>query len=94
VQLYLCKACGKTFTQQIVKRKHYPLKIILDGVSLYNLGYTHRFPFITKHSKIRSSRSCRRTKVQPCYPACSAGAPSRRAQPAPARSAAAVYAGQ
>lgn len=40
VQLYLCKACGRTFTPQTVKGKHYPLKVILDGISLYNLGYT------------------------------------------------------
>lgn len=40
VQLYLCKACSKTFTRQIVKGKHYPLIIILDGVSFYNLVYT------------------------------------------------------
>ncbi len=40
VQLYLCKACNKTFTPQIVKHKHYPLRMILDSVSLYNLGYT------------------------------------------------------
>jgi ATP-dependent exoDNAse (exonuclease V) beta subunit len=40
VQLYLCKTCEKTFTPQIVKHKHYPLGMILDAVSLYNLGYT------------------------------------------------------
>lgn len=40
VQLYLCKTCNKTFSSQIVKGKHYPLRMILDGVSLYNLGYS------------------------------------------------------
>jgi transposase-like protein len=40
VQLYRCKACAKTFSAQIVKHKHYPLCMILDAVSLYNLGYT------------------------------------------------------
>ena len=40
VQLYRCKVCYKNFTAQIVKGKHYPLKVILEGVSLYNLGYT------------------------------------------------------
>jgi len=39
VQLYRCKACTKTFSAQIVKGKHYPLRMILDAVSLYNLGY-------------------------------------------------------
>ena len=40
VQLYLCKKCHKSFTAQAVKGKHYPLKLILDALSLYNLGYT------------------------------------------------------
>jgi transposase-like protein len=40
VQLYLCKDCGRTFTPQRIKGKHYPLKVILDGLSFYNIGYT------------------------------------------------------
>lgn len=28
------------FTPQIIKHKQYPLRIILDGISFYNLGYT------------------------------------------------------
>ena len=40
VQLYFCKDCQRTFTFQKVKGKHYPLKVILDGLSFYNLGYT------------------------------------------------------
>jgi len=39
VQLYLCKNCGKTFTPQKIKGRHYPLKLILDSLSFYNLGY-------------------------------------------------------
>lgn len=39
VQLYLCKSCRKTFTPNITKGKHYPLAIVLDAVSIYNLGY-------------------------------------------------------
>lgn len=39
VQLYLCKSCQKTFTPNITKGKHYPLDIVLDAVSIYNLGY-------------------------------------------------------
>jgi len=38
VQLYLCKDCNKTFTPHISKNKKYPLKIILEGLTLYNLG--------------------------------------------------------
>lgn len=40
VQLYLCMSCGKTFTPQITKGKHYPLVIMLDAISIYNLGYS------------------------------------------------------
>ena len=40
VQLYLCKSCGRTFTSQIVKGKRYPLKLMLDSLSTYNLGYS------------------------------------------------------
>lgn len=39
VQLYFCKDCQKTFTPQKIKGRHYPLKVILDGLSFYNLGY-------------------------------------------------------
>ena len=40
VQLYLCIDCGKTFTQQITKGKHYPLPVMFDAISIYNLGYS------------------------------------------------------
>jgi transposase-like protein len=40
VQLYKCKNCERTFTPQIIKHKQYPLKIILDAISTYNLGYS------------------------------------------------------
>lgn len=40
VQLYFCKKCQKTFTPQSIKGRHYPLKVIFDGLSFYNLGYT------------------------------------------------------
>lgn len=40
VQLYLCRnsACGRTFTAERVKGKRFPLNVILEGVSYYNLG--------------------------------------------------------
>ncbi|MBU3922857.1 PD-(D/E)XK nuclease family protein [Patescibacteria group bacterium] len=38
VQLYICKDCNKTFTPYPIKNKKYPLKIILEGLTLYNLG--------------------------------------------------------
>ncbi len=40
VQLYLCLACNKTFTQHITKGKHYTLPVIFDAISIYNLGYS------------------------------------------------------
>ena len=40
VQLYLCMDCGKTFTPHITKGKHYPLPVMFDAISIYNLGYS------------------------------------------------------
>jgi len=40
VQLYICLGCNKTFTANITRGKHYPLDIVLDAISLYNLGYS------------------------------------------------------
>lgn len=42
VQLYLCRnfGCGRTFTAQDVKGKHFPLHIIIESMSYYNLGLT------------------------------------------------------
>ncbi|MHB8860385.1 MAG: transposase [Minisyncoccota bacterium] len=42
VQLYLCSntACGRTFTAERVKGKRFPLAVILEGISYYNLGLT------------------------------------------------------
>lgn len=42
VQLYLCRnsECGKTFTAQDVKGKHFPLNIVIESMSYYNLGFT------------------------------------------------------
>lgn len=39
-QLYLCNKCKKTFTAQRVKGKSFPLRIIFEGLSLYNMGYS------------------------------------------------------
>ncbi len=43
VQLYLCKNlpdCGRTFTAQDLKGKQFPLRIVIEGMSYYNLGLT------------------------------------------------------
>lgn len=39
-QLYLCNQCKKTFTSQRVKGKSFPLRVIFEGLSTYNLGYS------------------------------------------------------
>jgi len=42
VQLWQCKLCRRVFTPAPAELRHktYPLRIILDGVTLYNLGYS------------------------------------------------------
>ena len=42
VQLYVCRnaGCGRTFTAQDIKGKHFPLHIIIESMSYYNLGFT------------------------------------------------------
>jgi len=39
-QLFYCNQCNKTFTPQRVKGHSFPLKVILDGLSFYNTGFT------------------------------------------------------
>jgi hypothetical protein len=39
-QRYLCNACQKSFVPQRVKGKSFPLKVIFDGLSLYNSGFS------------------------------------------------------
>ena len=36
VQLYFCKNCNKKFTSLITKHKSYPLRVIIDALTLYN----------------------------------------------------------
>ena len=42
VQLYLCRneECGRTFTAQDIKGKHFPLHLIIESMSYYNLGFS------------------------------------------------------
>jgi predicted RNA-binding Zn-ribbon protein involved in translation (DUF1610 family) len=42
VQRWQCNSCGRGFTPAPpeLRAKTYPLRVILDGVTLYNLGYT------------------------------------------------------
>ncbi len=39
VQLYYCPRCEKKFTPGVTKGKTYPLKVILDAITLYNRFY-------------------------------------------------------
>lgn len=41
-QLHLCRnpLCGRTFTIKDIKGKKYPLKIVIECMSFYNLGFT------------------------------------------------------
>lgn len=39
-QLYWCNKCKRTFTAQKVKGRMYPLRVILEGLCLYNIGYS------------------------------------------------------
>lgn len=40
VQIYYCKKCEKKFTPAISKNKTFPLRMILDALTLYNRLYT------------------------------------------------------
>lgn len=40
VQLYFCRHCQKKFTAAVTKHKSFPLKVILDALSLYNRLFT------------------------------------------------------
>jgi transposase-like protein len=42
VQLWRCKSCRRIFTPapSELRNKTYPLRVILEGISLYNLGYS------------------------------------------------------
>lgn len=40
VQLYRCNDCRRTFTAQAVRGRRFPLTVILEAMTLYNLGYT------------------------------------------------------
>lgn len=40
IQLYRCSSCYKVFTPRQTKGKQYPLDVMLDAVSIYNLGYS------------------------------------------------------
>ena len=49
VQIYYCKNCDKRFTSLITKHKTYPLRVIIDSLTLYNrLTPINKIPDIIK----------------------------------------------
>jgi len=41
VQLWRCASCKRVFTRPAALRsKTYPLRVVIDAITLYNLGYT------------------------------------------------------
>ena len=49
IQRYYCKNCNKSFTSAITKHKTYPLKLIIDSLTLYNrLNAIENIPEIIK----------------------------------------------
>jgi hypothetical protein len=40
IQLWLCKSCERVFTPQPLRNKTFPLPVILEAVSLFNLGHS------------------------------------------------------
>lgn len=49
LQRYICKDCKRSFVPPKAKGKSFPLKVILEGLSYYNIGYS-------------AEESCRRLK--------------------------------
>lgn len=41
IQLYYCKSCGKNFSFDNAKGKKFPLSVVIEAISLYNLGYSY-----------------------------------------------------
>lgn len=41
-QRYGCNICGHTFIKEVTKYSSYPVKLIMEGISFYNLGYSAR----------------------------------------------------
>ena len=40
IQKYLCKNCNRYFSEDRLKFAQFPAKIVLNAISLYNLGYS------------------------------------------------------
>jgi hypothetical protein len=41
-QRWGCNRCGHTFINQVTKHSRYPMKVIMEGIGRYNLGYSGR----------------------------------------------------
>jgi hypothetical protein len=38
--MYQCITCGKSFTPDVVKNKHFSARIVVEGLNFYNLGFS------------------------------------------------------
>src|SRR3989338_7742636 len=58
LQRYFCNSCRKTFSLQPDKNKTYPLRIILNALSCYNLGYSQAEAanILSKRFRLRPSQ--------------------------------------
>ena len=58
LQRYFCNNCRKTFTLQPDKNKTYPLNVILNALSYYNLGHSQQEAanMLSKRFKIKPSQ--------------------------------------
>jgi transposase-like protein len=58
-QLYLCKNCGKKFTDQSLKHKTHHPQVIYSAINFYNLGNTYEktSKIINKQFKIKTGKT-------------------------------------
>jgi len=55
VQLYLCRACNRTFTSQFIKGRHFPMNLVIEGLNYYNLGFGLEETCKMLHQKFNAS---------------------------------------
>jgi hypothetical protein len=53
-QRWGCNRCGHTFTKLVIKHSPYPVKIIMEAICRYNLGYSARdmVHYLTRRSTL------------------------------------------
>jgi transposase-like protein len=58
-QRWGCTRCGHTFTNLVTKRSPYPVKVIMEAIGRYNLGYSARdtVRYLPRRSTLRTRRA-------------------------------------